>query len=180
MNKTVFAWALLLAGSLAQAQTKLTPGLWEHQAKVKTGSGQLEAAMAQMQQQLAAMPPDKRKQVEEMMSRQGMGMPAAPGQALPVKVCVTPEQAARDETVMHDSNCKTTSRSRSGNTVKFAFECTGPRKASGEGEYTLVSAKEHNGRMKMTGSSGSREETVEIEHSARWLGANCGEVKPRP
>jgi Protein of unknown function (DUF3617) len=180
MNKTAMACALLLAAGLAQAQTKLTPGLWEHQAKMKTGSGQMEAAMAQMQKQLAAMPPDKRKQVEEMMSRQGMGMPTAPGQAVPVKVCITPEQAALDETSTQDSDCKTTSRSRSGNTIKLTFECTGPRKGAGEGEYTLISSKEHKGRSKITSSSGNRQDTIEIEHHARWLAADCGGVKPRP
>ena len=43
---------------------------------------QMDAAMAQMRQQMANMPPDQRKMVEEMMAKQGggamMGQPAGP------------------------------------------------------------------------------------------------------
>jgi hypothetical protein len=169
--------ALLIAGP-ALAQSKLTPGLWEHQNRVKTGNGQMEAAMAQMQQQLAAMPPEKRKQIEEAMGRQGMGM--APGGPMTMKICLSPEQAARDEVPMQeDSNCRITSRTRSGNTFKFTMACTGPREGSGEGEFTYISPKEHKGRMKITSKRGGRDETMELETSAKWVGADCGALKAR-
>jgi Protein of unknown function (DUF3617) len=174
--------ALVMTAGPALAQSKLTPGLWEHQTRIKTGSGQMEAAMAQMQQQLASMPPEQRKQMEEAMGRQGMGMggPMAPGGAMPIKICLSPEQAARDEVPMQeDGNCKITSRTRSGNTFKFTMACTGPREGSGEGEVTYVSSKEHKGRMKITSKRGGRDETMEMETSAKWLGADCGALKPR-
>ncbi len=169
-----------LAAPLAQAQ-QLRPGLWEHQATMKTGSGQVEAAMAQMQAQLAAMPPDKRKQIEDAMKAQGLGggLPGT-GQPMTMKVCLTPEQAARNEVPQQQGQCKQTSSSRTGNTVKFKMECTGPRKATGEGEFTLISDKEHKGRVTITSAHKSREETMEMLSSARWLAADCGDVKPRP
>jgi len=170
---------LALASAAAQAQ-KLTPGLWEHQVTMKTGSGQMEAAMAQMQAQLAAMPPEKRKQIEEAMGRHGVagGLPAA-GQPMTMKVCLTPEQAARDEVPHQQGQCKQTSSTRSGNTVKFTIECGGTRKATGTGEFTVLSPKEHKGSLTITTQRKEREETMAVQTQARWLSATCGEVKPQ-
>lgn len=183
--KPMLLWVTLaLCGAGAQAQ-KLTPGLWEHQVTMKTGSGQMEAAMARMQAQLAAMPPEKRKQIEEAMGRQGLaggpagGLPAA-GQPMTMKVCVTPEQAARDEVPHQQGQCKQTSSSRSGNTVKFTLECGGTPKATGSGEFTLVSPKEHKGLLTMTTTRKERSETMEVRTQARWLAAACGDIKPVP
>ncbi len=177
LTVSLVAWAC--AASQAQAQ-KLTPGLWEHQVTMKTGSGQIEAAMAQMQAQLAAMPPEKRKQIEEAMGRHGVagGLPAA-GQPMTMKVCLTPEQAARDEVPQQQGQCKQTSSSRSGNTVKFTIECGGTRKATGSGEFTVISPKEHKGSLSITSQRKEREETMEVQTQARWLTATCGEVKPQ-
>ena len=175
------ALTLLTLCTGAQAQ-KLTPGLWEHQATMKTGSGQMEAAMAQMQAQMAAMSPEQRKQVEAAMGRQGMAatMPAGPGQPMTVKVCLTAEQAARDEIPQQDGQCRQTRSVRTGNTVKFTLECTGAQQAKGEGEFTVISPKEHKGRMRMSSMRQNREETMDMQLSARWLAADCGAVKPRP
>ena len=52
-----------------------------------------DAAMAQMQKQMAAMSPEQRKMVEDMMAKKGMQMGAAPGGGMAVKVCLTPEMA---------------------------------------------------------------------------------------
>lgn len=174
------AACLALGCSLGQAQ-QLRPGLWEHQTTMKTGSGQMEAAMARMKEQLDAMPPAKRKQIEEAMGRQGLGagLPAA-GEPMAVKVCLTPDQAARNEIAQQQGQCKQTGSTRSGNTVKFTLECSGTRKAKGEGEFTLISDREHKGRVHITTERKNREETMTMEHHARWLAAECGEVKPRP
>ena len=62
-----FSCCLLLglaASGAAHAQTRPVPGLWEHCTEINTGSGEMGAAMAKMQEQLAAMPPEQRKQME--------------------------------------------------------------------------------------------------------------------
>jgi Protein of unknown function (DUF3617) len=177
----LMAAAVLAALPLAAAaQTKMTPGLWEQQAKMGAGNPQMEAAMAKMQQQLAAMPPERRKQMEEMMAKQGVSMPGGAGAGgMAVKYCLSPERAARDEVMQPESNCKQTSMSRSGNTVKFTVECTAPRPGKGEGEMTFISPKEHKGRIKFTSTREGREQSMEIEHHAKWLAADCGDIKPR-
>ncbi len=176
---TLFAAALCATGA-AQAQ-KVAPGLWEHSMTMKSQGGQMEAAMAQMQEQLARMTPEQRKQMEAMMSsRGGSGMAMAAGKPTSVKVCITPEQAARDEIPQSQGNCQQTSRERSGNTLKFKFACTGERAATGSGEYTFSGDKAHTGRVIVETMMRGQPERMEMEHSGRWLAADCGDVKPRP
>ncbi len=183
LRYAALSFLALLLPLAAQAQS-LKPGLWEHQSSLKSADPQMEAAMARMKEQMAAMPPEQRQQMEAMMARQGMSLGAGPaggaGPGMTVKVCLTPEQAARNEVAQHDGHCKQTSSSRSGNTVKFKIECSAPQNATGEGEFTVVSDKEHKGRLNITSQRGGKTQTMEITHSARWLGADCGDIKPRP
>eukprot|EP01030_Chromulinospumella_sphaerica_P003999 gene3999-3912_t len=78
----------------AHAQTqKLRPGLWENSVTMKSQSGQLEAAMAQMQKSMASLTPAQRKQMEQAMAQQGVSMGPSGNT---VKVCISPEQADLD------------------------------------------------------------------------------------
>ncbi|MDP2006937.1 MAG: DUF3617 domain-containing protein [Rubrivivax sp.] len=186
MKTLVLTTGLVLIGvlpALPVAAQKLAPGLWEHSVTMKTASGRMEAGMARMQEQLAAMPPEKRKQLEAMMAGQGMGMGAmgpGAGKPLVVKVCLTAEQAARDEMPQSDGQCKQISQERSGKTLRFKFACSGERAATGEGEYTLDSDKAHHGRTVISTVAQGQPERMEMTHRARWLVADCGAVKPRP
>lgn len=172
-----FAAIALLAGG-AHAQ-KIRPGLWENTVAMKSGGGQAEAAMAQMQAQLASMPPEQRAQVEAMMARQGMGVGA--GKPNTVRSCISPEMAARDQFHSGDSRCKQTSHTRSGNVVRFKVVCEaeGARgSGEGEGEITLVSETENKGRMTFTTMRQGQTMRMEMETTSRWLGRDCGDVKP--
>jgi hypothetical protein len=177
---TLLVCGLLPAAAPAAAQTRPTPGLWEYTSRMG-GNPEMEAAMARMQAQLAAMPPEKRKQMEAMLAQQGVSMPgAAAGGGMVVKTCITAEQAARDEMALPpDSNCKLTSQSRSANTFKFAMACGAPREGTGEGEVTFVSPKEHKGRIKVTSARPGAPGAMDITYQAKWLAASCGDVKPR-
>jgi len=175
---TLLCIGLLATSTVALAQQRLQPGLWEQ--SMTTKDEKMNKAMAQMQQQLASMPPEQRKQMEAMMAQKGvsMGGPGGPGGAITAKVCITPEQAARDEIPAREGKCKRTSSERSGNTFRFAFTCEDG--GSGEGEYTLQSPKAHSGKMIMTTVRNGKTERMEMQHSGRWLAADCGAVKPRP
>ncbi|MBL8343008.1 MAG: DUF3617 domain-containing protein [Rubrivivax sp.] len=181
---TLPAFPQLLAGALlalafsggAHAQ-KVRPGLWENSVSMKSSGGQVEAAMAQMQAQLAAMPPEQRAQIEAMMARQGVGMAA--GKPNTVRSCISPEMAARDEFNPGDSNCKATGHSRSGNTVRFKFSCQRDGStADGEGEFTLVSETETRGKMFVNATRQGQTMRMEMQSQSRWLGKECGELKP--
>ena len=176
-----FTMALLTTGA-AQAQ-KVAPGLWENTVTMRSGSGQMEMAMAQMREQMAKMTPEQRKQMEAMMASRGAGAGAgagiASGQPTTVKVCITPEQAASDDFGRHDGNCSTTSKERKGNTVHIKFACTGERKTTGEGEFTISSDKAHRGHMVMDTVMKGQPERLELDTVGRWLSTDCGAVKPR-
>ena len=80
--------ALALGASVLGAQAQVTKaGLWEVTSKLG-GSAEMDKAMAQMQQQMASIPPEQRKQMEAMLAKQGMSMTAAPGDVLS-KMCIT-------------------------------------------------------------------------------------------
>ena len=181
------AWAAaaLLSAAPVQAQ-KLAPGLWEHSMTMKSSDPRLAEGMARMQKEMAAMPPEQRKQMEAMMAAQGMNMNmnmggGAAGPAIVAKVCLTPEQAARDEMPPPaEGDCKQTSMQRTGNTLRMKFACTGKRPATGEGEYTLEGPKAHRGRTLIEAQEAGKTVRMEMNHSGRWLAADCGAVKPRP
>lgn len=181
LRPTLLLVAAVCLGGSAQAQ-KIAPGLWEHTVTMKmTG---MEAAQAQMKEQMDRMPPEQRKRMEEMMASRGGpgaagGMGMMSGQPTTVKVCITAEQAARDEIPQHDANCQQTSKERSGKTLKFKFACTGERQATGEGEFTLISDKEHKGHVVVDAVSRGKPMHIEMDNAGRWLAADCGEVKPR-
>ena len=185
----IAAAALAAASGLAQAQ-KIAPGLWEHTITMKMqGNAEADEGMKRMQEQLASLPPEKRKQIEEMMARQGKGGPGLAagmsmmsGKPTTVKVCITPEQAAREPfTSSQQGNCKQLSQEHSGKTFKIKFSCTREDGATmtGEGQFTMTSDKEHSGHMVMDGEGRKGHPMhMEMDQSGRWLGSDCGDVKP--
>ena len=169
--------ALLLASAGAFAQPKLAPGLWEHSFQMKGGGAEMDAAMAKMQKEMAAMPPEQRKMVEEMMAGRGVKI-GSNGTSTTVQVCMTKEQVARDQVPM-DGRCTQQNVQRSGNTMRFKFACTGEHPTSGEGEYTFADDKSYSGRSTIDTTVDGKPQRMEVQNSGKWLGADCGSVKPR-
>jgi hypothetical protein len=177
----VLAIATIAFASAAGAQS-LKPGLWEITQQMKSDNPEHEKARAQMQQQMAAMSPAQRKQMEEMMASRGVKMgPDGPGSGMSVKVCMTKEMTERAEMPMSQqhqgTDCKTTQQSRSGNTMKMAYTCTTPP-SSGEGEMTFTSPEAYSMKMAITSNARGKPEKMNMEASGKWLGADCGTVKP--
>ncbi len=175
LQPTLFAAALALGSVHALAQTQV-PGLWEHTFSMKSQGGEMEAAMAEMQKQMAAMPPDQRKQMEQMMASRGVSMGA---QGTSVKVCVTKEDVARKIEPNFREGCTQEVVQRSGNTMKYKFQCTQPRPSSGEGEMTYISDKAYSGKSTVTTQVASKPQQMNMEMAGKWLAADCGDIKPR-
>lgn len=172
---TLTACTLAAACAGASGQT-LKPGLWEMTSKMG-GNPEMEKAMAQMQQQMASMPPAQRKQMEEMMAKQGVQMGTSAGGGMNVKMCLTKEMVERNEIGATQGDCKTTMQPRVGSTMKMSFVCTTPP-SSGEGEFTFVSNEAYQSKMKITSSPRGKPETMTMEGSGKWQGADCGNIKP--
>jgi hypothetical protein len=174
------ALALLAGVSFtAAAQQKMRPGLWEHNVSFKTQSGQMEAAMAEMQKSLASMPPAQRKQMEQMMAQQGVGL-GATGQS--VKVCVTKEQADLDN-IPQQEGCTQQVQRVDANTMKVAFSCKGGQgepPSSGEGTVTFQGPKAYSGQFKFKTVQQGKPEQIDMAQKGRWLSDDCGAIKPMP
>ena len=175
IQRVLFSLAVALSTQGAFAQTQ-APGLWEHSFTMKSDDGKMEKAMTEMQKQMAAMPPEQRKQMEAAMASRGVKVGAG---GTSVKVCVTKEEAAKPpEARMSAGNCTQKDIQRSGNTMKFKFECTQPP-STGEGEMSFVSDKAYTGKTSVTSQVAGRPQQMNMEMQGKWLASDCGDVKPR-
>jgi hypothetical protein len=173
----VLAGTIFLATSFCASAQTMKPGLWEISNKMQTSGGQMEQGTAQMQQEMAGMPPEQRKMMQDMMARQGVSMGAGGPAAMGVKVCMTKEMVERNEIPAQQGECKHTTSPRSGNTMKISFTCTKPP-SSGEGQVTIASPEAYTMKMTMTTVVQGKPEKVNMEVSGRWLSADCGAIKP--
>jgi hypothetical protein len=174
----LIALAAIAAHPAAAQPGKLQPGLWEQAMTMKSASGQMESQMAQMQQQLASMPPEQRKMMEDMMAKQGVAMSGG-GRNTTIKMCISPEQAERGDVPQHEGDCKQEVVERNGSTLRFRFACKGNPPTTGEGEYTMASPTSYSGRTTVLTQVQGKPEKMEMTHTGRWIGADCGAIKPR-
>ena len=169
------AFTLALATGASAQSTK--PGLWEINTKMQSASGEMEKAMANMEKQMAGMPPEQRKQMQDMMAKQGVSMGSAGG-GMSMKTCLTREMAERNELPQQQrGDCKTTQSPRSGNTMKFSYVCTQPP-SSGEGVMTFSGDTAYTMKMNTTSTVKGKPEQMSMDASGKWLSADCGNIKP--
>ncbi|MBX3609535.1 MAG: DUF3617 domain-containing protein [Hydrogenophaga sp.] len=177
----VLSLSLLLALSapLAAHADGPKPGLWEVTQKMG-GNAKLDAAMAQMQQQMAAMSPEQHKMMQDMLAKQGMSMPGvAPGGGMSLRYCLTPEMAARKEPPPPaDGKCQMQVTERNSSGMKMSFQCTDPA-SSGDSTIRFNGDSGYSSVTNVSTVVNGKPEKATIEGSARWVSANCGNVKPR-
>lgn len=153
------------------------PGLWEI---TMSQNSAMDAVMQGMQETLQQMPEAQRKQMEQMMAESGVNLT----QPNVVRECITPEMAKRGfEPVVEDVDmtCSDAEWSRSRNQSHYVMTCTGP-----DGEWTVrgriwdATSKRYKSEMTLEGSAEGQPVSMDMTHEARWLGADCGAVQPRP
>ena len=171
------AAAVLAACSLgASAQQSMKPGLWEISNKMG-GSPEMDQAMAKMQAQMASMPPEQRKMMQDMMAKQGVSMGAGGAGGMTAKVCMTREMVERKEFPQQHGDCKQTTSPMTGNTMKFSYVCTQPP-SSGEGQVTFVSSEAYTMHMDITSSARGKPEKMTMDANGKFLSSDCGAIKP--
>jgi hypothetical protein len=177
MNPNHVLAAVLAAFSCAAAAQSLKPGLWEINQKMEMGGAQ-DPGMAQMQQQMANMPPEQRKMMEAAMAKQGVKVgPGGAGGGMSIQMCMTKEMAERNDVPAQRGDCKTTQQSRNGNTMKMAFTCSNPP-SSGEGLVTFASPEAYTMKMAITTQAQGKPEKMNMDASGKWLKPDCGNIKP--
>lgn len=177
----------------------MKPGLWEHTFKLNEGSmgalneaqmEQANRAMEEMKKQMANMPPEQRKMMEDMMAKHGVKM-SDKGIDLPaqgvhiskdgtvVKACVTQEEIDRGDMPQADENCEQNITQVSANVLKATYVCKGEHPTRGEGQIVFQSDKSYTGTTKFTTEMNGKMETIQGTHSGKWLGSDCGNIKPQ-
>lgn len=160
----------LAVGSAAVAQTPpIKPGLWEVRTD-RTAGGQ---PMPDMAERMQSMPEEQRKRMEAMMKQRGVD---TRGGAM--RICMTRETL--DQGHWHDGGsgrCKTDVTQRSGSTWKWRSVCTQPPVTS-DGEALFQDPEHYTVSIRSTVTVQGQPRESTMVSRARWVGADCGDVKP--
>ncbi len=162
---------LLLAPPLQAQEFKILPGLWEHSYSIQTQSGLVEGALSQ----LGNLAPEQKAMMEQMLAAQGVAL-GPTGNT--IQVCISKEDAERNEVPQMDADCTQQVLKRTANTLRIRFRCASDPPTSGEGEITLISSKAYTGKAVVHTSVQGMSEQMNIEQKGRWLSADCGGIKP--
>jgi len=170
--------ALLAMTATAADTPPIKPGLWEMTQHGQKMNGQaMPDASAQMAAAMKDMPPEMRKRMEAQMKAHGVQMSPSAGGGMATRMCLTREMLDQNRWQRTDGHCSSQVVSRSGNTWKWKVNCTQPP-ADGEGTTTFTGQEGYQTEMRMNMVQDGRRQTMEMKHSARWLGADCGALKP--
>ncbi len=190
----------------ASAQ-EIKPGLYQITSKIG-GNNQANAMMKQQQEAIAKMTPQQRQQMADMPKQiakmmesmtpeqrkqmQGVtGKHAAAMEAMQstqmtfnadgstsAKMCFTKEMVdQRAFASQQHGDCKHNNTKMSGGVMKIAYTCTKPP-SKGEGEVRMTGPNSFTTKMSMASTEPGNKQTMELESTSTWLGANCGSVKP--
>jgi len=174
-------WMFLLAmtasavpAAAADSKLNVKPGLWETSMVMNmSGMPQMPAIAPE---QLAKMPPEQRAKLEAMMKNGSM----LGGKPQTSKSCITAEQLKKgpafDEGT--DPTCKRTIVSNSSSQWEMLQECAGTSQRRVSVKYQAVNAETINGQMEMSSSQDGRTISGTGTLQSKWLGADCGSVKP--
>ena len=140
-------------------------------------TAQMTAARTKMQQAITSLPPEQRKRMEDMLSRQGTSPQAFSGGGM--RICISAAMAARDAQIVDPrGNCEPAKVNRSGNKASFEFSCTANGRTSvGKGEST-VSGDTVITRVDMTMNDARGKHTMQSATEMKYLGADCQGIKP--
>ena len=183
MNRRVTAVFALLIGSIAALPAlaqNMKPGLWEIDTTTSAMADPRLRQMLEMQkQQMANMPPEQRKMMEDMMASHGAGgLTISPDGGMHVKACVTPEMVARNQLPMQQrGNCVHKRAPLVGNSMTMSFSCTNPA-VSGEGSATFSGDTAFSMTLQTVATLNGRKHASSMSSSGKWLASGCGNIKP--
>lgn len=143
----------------------------------------------QVQKMMEGMSPEQRQKMKGMMGKQAGAMDAMQNMQMTLnadgsstmKMCVTKEMV--DQRHMTGNlggqhrGCTQTNGKMSGGVMKISYACTQPP-LKGEGEVRMTGPNSFTTRMTMVSTEPGNKQSMEVESSSTWVGANCGSVKP--
>lgn len=179
MKKLALVILICLCGTAFAQSSNLKPGLWEMKQISMTVDGrdmsaQMAAAQAQIEQALAKMSPEERKQMQAMMNQVSGGTATQPSAQ---RICISPAMASKDSPVL-ESGCEPVKLNRSGNKTSFDINCTkNGRTLVGKGVSTYSNDTVTTHTDMTTTDAGGRS-TMQMDLQMKYLGADCQGIKP--
>jgi hypothetical protein len=166
-----FALVAVAAGQLPVPPVK--PGLWEARSSALDADGRAQPGPEQAA--MARLPPEVRARMADAMKARGLSMPDASGAT---KVCLTKEmfESGRWQQLASESGC-TTNYSTLGNTWKFHSSCSA-LKSESDGETVFSNTESYRTKVTTTMTVSGKTNTSTRIVQAKWLGADCGDIKP--
>jgi hypothetical protein len=189
---------MLLPAQAESIKVDMSPGLWENNMTFD-GEGmqelqalqteEMKAAMAQMKEQFANMPPEQRQQMEAIMAQSGLAMNEdgvsfnndqvqVSSSGTKVKSCITQAEIDRGEFPDNAEGCQSSIQKISATRFKATFVCAGVEQSTGESEVTFHSPKHYSGSGKMTAQFEGKPRVMTFKMEGTWLGSDCGTVAP--
>jgi len=159
------AFLMLSASGAAPAAGAMKPGLWEVTMKSDA---------------MKAMPAMSAKQMEQMR-KAGVNMPQMNDGGMVTKVCISREMAERDQPPMarDESGCQTKNYKRTGNAYSMDIVCDSAQmKGTGAIKGANPSDSSFSSTYDFKGTAHGQPVDQHHESSGKWLGADCGNVKP--
>ncbi|WP_331353249.1 DUF3617 domain-containing protein [Cellvibrio sp. UBA7671] len=203
MNKLLLGFVAVIGTTVLSSQAEpikvdMKAGLWENNMTWDADSAkemqamqtdQMKAAMEQMKEQFANMPPEQRKQMEAIMAQSGMeikddGVSFKNDQVqvspsgTNVKSCITQAEIDRGELPDDVDGCKSTITKISATRFKSTYVCSGEEQARGESEVNFHSPKHYSGTGTMVHMMNGEKRTMNFKMEGKWLGSDCGDIKP--
>lgn len=171
--------ALGVAGVTLAAQPDIRPGLWEMKPQNIQGFGdvdmaKMQKAMEQMKSQLAMLPPEQRKMMEEQMAG-AMNMSISKNGGF--QVCLTKELIQQNSVPVSDGDCQYKVKEQSKTRWAATITCKAPA-VSGEAVANFSNPKAY--QVSVRGSVTERGKTMPYNVTVDWkhVSDSCGNVKP--
>jgi len=168
-----------LTPALAQNQPlDVRPGLWEFSTqRSMTGMPKMPEMPAIPPEVLAKMPPAQRARIEAALKARS----GANGKHVS-KVCFTAESLRRGPTFEQpprDANCQRTKNTRTAHGWQLREVChRGGSQQAMDIRYRVVTRETIDGTVNVAMHQGGRNVPMKQVTHARWLGPDCGKVKP--
>jgi hypothetical protein len=158
-------------GMAEQVQLDVHPGLWE-----VTTTSKSAGEIPMPEEELAKLPPDQRAKFEAAM-KQAMARATAPHT---FKECVTEQQIKNGFKPPENAgiSCKRTVLSSTTRLLEIHEECIGHGQTSGNFRLEAPDPATIAGTVDMVVTQGARTMTMKNHMTGKWLGADCGDIKP--
>ncbi|MES2535597.1 MAG: DUF3617 domain-containing protein [Pseudomonadota bacterium] len=171
MRQPILALSLVLIAAAAHsAENNMRPGLWE-----MTATSNLLALVRQI-------PPDQMQKLSNLARRYGFEMPQIQDGAATSRVCISQQMADRKipPNLYHSqSGCSARNATRNGSSYTMDLVCAGADlTGSGKAQGTFTSAESFSGRTEFSGAVRGTPVSDQAVTSGRWIGADCGSVRP--